>query len=142
MKRVFSGFVAAVFILTFVTCVYAYGTNRRFSLEVYINRLTQIKSASILSQIAECWVKDSYNATDAVAGPGGGEDGGGFGTEVYYEEYDGDNEILTFFDSVRGFFRRLSRTFRLIGKAIVTLFEDLDLLIPWNATVTEGGTAA
>lgn len=142
MKRVISGFIAALFILTFVTCVNAYGTNKRFSFEVYLNRLTKLQGVGFLNDAVKCWTEDGYNATDAVAGPGGGENSGGSGNIVYYEEYDGDNEILTFFDSLRGFFLRSTRMLKLIGKSIVALFDDLDLLIPWNATVKiEGETA-
>lgn len=141
MKRVVSGFVAALFILTFVTCVYAYGTNARFSLELYIERLCGLESVGLLSDVVKCWTEDSYNAASETAGPGGGDDSGGVTYNVtYYEEYEGENEILQFFDTVRGFFRRVYRSFWLTGKAFITLFEDIELLIPWNATVETGGS--
>lgn len=129
MKRFFSGFVTALFILTFVTCIYSYGTNRRFSLEQYLIRLNSISTASDLEGIRDAWTTDGYAYTPS-----------GSSAIIYttYEDYDGENEILEFFDGVRGFFRRLGRTFNLIGQFLKSLLENFDLLIPWNAVEYQG----
>ena len=146
MKRFFAGLVAAVLILSFIVCVYCYGTDRRFSLEYYIENISEIQSGIWLSSLGEVWTSDgytiSYPATDEQydgAGPGGGEHAGGI-EYVSFSPYEGTNEVLKFLDNIRIFFLRLGATFRILGNALVCLFKDFKLLLPWNATVKSDGT--
>ena len=60
MKRFFSGLVVAVLILTFVVCIYCYGENRRFSLEYYIENISEIQSGIWLSSLGEVWTSNGY----------------------------------------------------------------------------------
>lgn len=43
-------------------------------------------------------------------------------------------------DNIRIFFLRLGATFRILGNALVCVFKDFRLLLPWNATVKSDGT--
>lgn len=112
MKRFFSGLVAAVLILTFVVCVYCYGEDRRFSLEYYIENISEIQSGIWLSSLGEVWTSNgytiSYPITDNLhggsgAGPGGGDNAGGF-ERVSFSPYEGTDEVLKFLDNIRIFF--------------------------------------
>lgn len=57
------------------------------------------------------------------------------GTHVMYESYQGDNEVLAFFDHIKAFFLRLTDTIKVIVKIIVSIFKNLKYLLPWNSTV-------
>lgn len=148
MKRFFSGLVVAVLILTFVVCIYCYGENRRFSLEYYIENISEIQSGIWLSSLGEVWTSNGYTISYPItdnryegsgAGPGGGDNAGGF-ERVSFSPYEGTNEVLKFLDNIRIFFLRLGATFRILGNALVCVFKDFRLLLPWNATVTSDGT--
>lgn len=60
------------------------------------------------------------------------------GSKVFYETYEGDNELLRFFDSIKGFFLRLTDTIKVIVRILVSVFDNLQYLIPWNNTVPRG----
>ena len=59
MKRVFAGFAVALVILTFIVSVYAYGQNKRFSLEKYIENLSQLHPAFYLGNLMVVWSLDT-----------------------------------------------------------------------------------
>ena len=50
MKRFFSGLVVAVLILTFIVAVYCHGEDRRFSVEYYLDNLSQLKTSFFLNR--------------------------------------------------------------------------------------------
>ena len=58
--------------------------------------------------------------------------------KIYYEDYEGSNEILLFFEKIGAFFNRLSRTIKLVVKMLVTVFKNMKYLLPWNSTVSKG----
>ena len=60
------------------------------------------------------------------------------GSHILYESYQGDNEVLRFFDSIKAFFLRLTDTIKVIVKIVVSIFDNLQYLLPWNNTVPRG----
>ena len=126
--------------IIFVCCVITHGENKRFSLEKMITNLTNFQDMPTMQDIAECWTMDYYYvAVETYASAGGGSNSGGFGQQiVYYEEYDGENELLMWLDSMVGFFKRLARTMKIIGEMIICIFDNVQYLLPWNNTVPKG----
>lgn len=55
-----------------------------------------------------------------------------------YESYVGDNEVLEFFDNVKGFFVKLGATISLAGEMFLSVFDNLQYLLPWKNTVPKG----
>ena len=57
---------------------------------------------------------------------------------VKYVEYEGDNEVLSFFSHVKGFFLRIGNCINLIFRMIKSVFVNLKYFLPWNNTVPRG----
>ena len=136
MKRIFAGLLAAVLILTFVTCVYCYGSDSRFSLEYYIENISGIEAGIWLSSLGEVWTSDGYTISHPAtpgdydgAGPGGGDHAGGF-EYISFSPYEGSNEILKGLDNIRVFFLRFGATFRILGNTVVCVFKGFKLILP------------
>lgn len=126
INKFFVIFIAIVFIC----CVFAYGSNDRFSLEKWIDNIVLIADGesrrdATIEDVSDCWTKDYYmrwvNDNARV--------------QTYYEEYEGDNEVLEWLDSVVGFFKRLFRTIKLSVEIAFRYVTKLPYLLPWNATV-------
>lgn len=131
MKRVFSVYLSIIVALTFVSCVYLEGQDRVFSLEKWISNVSELGEISSFRDLIDCWTKPGYSKQ-----LGSTEDGTGEAwTYVVYEEYEGDNATLEFFDVVRGFFRRLFHALELFFDGVYSLLTSADKLLPWNATV-------
>lgn len=133
MKRFFSGLIAGVLILTFVTCVFCYGTDKRFSPEKYIENLSELKTTLFLTYITIIWSEDGYAIPDFTSDSIG---------IAYYnlDPYDGESDILQFFDSIRCFFMRCAHTGAWLAKMMLDFFSNYKNLLPWNATESRGGT--
>lgn len=127
MKRVFAGFAVALVILTFIVSVYAYGQNKRFSLEKYIENLSQLHPAFYLGNLMVVWSLDTFPMPVFT-----GDDGVNFKT---LDPYTGDTEVLKFFDDLRCFFWRCIGTGAWIARGGLDLLQNFELVIPWNATV-------
>lgn len=121
MKKIFSVVVLAVFVFTFVSCIYLHGTNQVFSLEKWLLNVSQFGEITSFLEVTECWTLDYYVNDD--------------GETVYYEGSGTGDTFLEFFDIVRGFFSRLFRSVQLIVESVVDILFNLDLIIPWNASV-------
>lgn len=130
MKRFFSGLVAVVLILTFVVCIYCYGENRRFSLEYYIENLSNLKTSFFLTNIALVWSMDDYLVPNFSTG----------GISTYQlNPYTGTSETLQFFDSLRCFFMRCTHTGAWLARTAADLLSNFSYLLPWNAVVDSEG---
>lgn len=130
MKRFFSGLVAVVLILTFIVCIYCYGENRRFSLEYYIENLSNLKTSFFLTNIALVWSMDDYLVPNFREG----------GVSFYsLDPYSGDNDVLNFFDSLRRFFMRCTHTGGWLARTAADLLSNFSYLLPWNAVVDSEG---
>lgn len=130
MKRFFSGLVAVVLILTFVVCIYCYGENRRFSLEYYIENLSNLKTSFFLTNIALVWSMDDYLVPNFSTG----------GISTYQlNPYTGTSETLQFFDSLRRFFMRCTHTGAWLARTAADLLSNFSYLLPWNAVVDSEG---
>lgn len=55
-----------------------------------------------------------------------------------YESYAGDNGILEFFDNLKAFFLKLGSTISLGGEMFLSIFDNLQYLLPWKNTVPKG----
>ena len=55
-----------------------------------------------------------------------------------YESYNGDNEVFEFFDNIKGFFVKLGATISLAGEMFLSVFDNLQYLLPWKNTVPKG----
>lgn len=190
MKKALLFFLGVVF----VCCIYAYGTNERFSVEKWLENVKQISETATIEDLTSCWTKESY-PYDASTMPysidvydirdveGGGmifyyrgnfplaynEDGSltkkhpyewrsvynsdgtwnknemdpsglypvilKHGQLVYFEEYQGNSDVLQWLDTMVGFFKRLGRTIKLFADMVLHVFRNMRLLLPWNATV-------
>ncbi len=124
MKKALLFFLGVVF----VCCIYAYGTNERFSVEKWLENVKQIAETATIEDLTECWTKDTYVVEVS------GEQGFGRQT-VKYEAYEGTNDVLIWLDTMVGFFKRLGRTIKLAAEMLVGVFRNMRLLLPWNATV-------
>ena len=125
MKKALCILLAAIF----VCCVVFYGENERFSLEAFLNNITKFEDMPSIEKVTEIWTLPYYDDSDL-----------GFGsdpemTKIYFEDYDGDNPVLEFFDGVRGFFRRLTYSIKLVVRIMMSVFKNLKYLLPWNSTV-------
>ena len=127
MKRVLAGFIVAIVILTFIVSVYAYGQNRRFSFEKYIENLSKLQPTFYLANLMIVWGMDVF-PMPVFTGDGGI-------TFKSLEPYQGDSDILKFFDDIRCFFWRCIGTGAWFARGGLDLLKNFDLLIPWNATV-------
>ena len=131
MKRFFSGLVVAVLILTFVVAVYCYGEDRRFSVEYYLDNLSQLKTSFFLTNVTLVWMSDEYVIPDFSTG----------GVSTYtLNRYTGDNETFQFFDSLRCFFMRCTHTGAWLARTASDLLSNFAYLLPWNAVVHADGT--
>lgn len=126
MKRVFSALIAALLILSFVVCVYAYGSNKRFSVEKYIENLSQLQFSLLIGNLMLVWGADVFPMADFTTG--------GYKWKVI-QPYTGESEILAFFDDVRWFFWRCIATGTLLARLAGEIVKNFELLLPWNATV-------
>ena len=127
MKRVLVGFVVAVVILTFIVSIYAYGQNKRFSFEKYIENLSELHPAFYLGNLMIVWGMDVF-PMPVFTGDGGI-------TFKTLNAYEGESEVLKFFDDIRCFFWRCIGTGAWIARAGLDLLKNFELIIPWNATV-------
>ena len=197
MKKALLFFLGVVF----VCCIYAYGTNERFSVEKWLENVKQISETATIEDLTSCWTENSYrrdfshcpnfvegyikNADGTLSPSGrlrlayefhqvdGGVSPGAKITKrysydtvalyyangeprvnlyssiygdnlfpvitdaevVFYEAYDGDNDVLEWLDTMVGFFKRLGRTIKLFADMVLHVFRNMRLLLPWNATV-------
>lgn len=148
LKKILIGALILVLIMTFAVCVYAYGEDKVFSLEVWLTNVAKFSEAATFRDVADCWTKDSYKGkvTVFVEREGVTAEGDVFiyleeqevEGDIFYEDYDGDNVILKGLDNVRGFFRRLGRSFKMLFTSLGDCFANVDNLLPWNATVPRG----
>lgn len=58
--------------------------------------------------------------------------------EIYYDDYDGDDSILEFLESIKAFFMRCYQTIKVVVEIVVCIFDNLEYLLPWNSTVPKG----
>ncbi|WP_400246173.1 hypothetical protein [Methanomethylophilus alvi] len=131
MKRFFSGLVVAVLILTFIVAVYCHGEDRRFSVEYYLDNLSQLKTSFFLTNVTLVWMSDEYVIPDFSTG----------GVSTYtLNRYTGDNETFQFFDSLRCFFMRCTHTGAWLARTASDLLSNFAYLLPWNAVVHADGT--
>ena len=56
-----------------------------------------------------------------------------------YESYHGENEVLEFFDNIKGFFLKLGSTISLACEMFLSIFDNLQYLLPWKNTVPKEG---
>lgn len=130
MKRFLSGFLTFVLLLSFVTSIYLAGSGKHFSLRNYLNHIVEcFQDLPSVEDLSDYWTKDQVS----VYFPGNGA--GGW-IPVIFEDYDGDNDILEFFDSVRGFFKRAYYTLRWVALYVVGFFENVNAFLPWNSAAT------
>ena len=202
MKKALCFFLAIVF----VCCVITHGKNERFSLEAFLNNITNFEDMPTIQDVVDCWQNDKYyvgnvqmlpywitirtpivpilekGANNPVVTRGLGvlalnadgteakhseyditycylydfddqpyyhtfEDGSVSDTNKYpvifeyqkeYVEYEGDNEILQFFSTIKGFFVRLWDCLGVVFRMVKTVFTNLKYLLPWNSTVPRG----
>lgn len=149
MKKILIGALVTVLIMTFAVCVFAYGEDKVFSLEVWLTNVAKFSESASFRDVADCWTKDSYKGTETVMvtiDEGFDENGDPLirveyrevEIDIFYEDYDEDNVILKGLDNVRGFFRRLGRSFKMLFTSLGDCFANVDNLLPWNATVPRG----
>ena len=128
INKFFAFFMAIVF----VCCVMCYSTTERFSLEKYlINISEKVTDIPSLEGLIEIWTKEERNS---VHGGGAGHVGG--------RSVSSDAERTTFFEEVKDFFAGIGDFFGRLWDSViyivdilVTVFEILPVLLPWNATV-------
>lgn len=125
MKKALCILLAALF----VCCVVCYGTDERFSLEAFLINITKFDDMPSIEKVTDIWTLPYYDDSDLGFG------GGSASTKIYFEDYEGDNVVLEFFDGVRGFFRRLTYSIRLLVRIVISVFKNLKYLLPWNSTV-------
>ena len=131
MKRFFSGLVVAVLILTFIVAVYCHGEDRRFSVEYYLDNLSQLKTSFFLTNVPLIWMSDEYLIPNFSTG----------GVSTYtLKRYTGDSETFQFFDSLRCFFMRCAHTGAWLARTASDLLSNFAYLLPWNAVVHADGT--
>ena len=123
LKKALALFLAVVV----VCCVYGYGSNTRFSVEKWIENVTILGSSGSIEDLTKYWT-----CGDVLI-----EYPEGYGPPLYirFESYEGDNDVLEWFDGVIGFFKRLYYTVKEFAEMLVDLFYNVRLLLPWNATV-------
>ena len=143
VKKALCFFLAIVF----VCCVITHGKNERFSLEAFLNNITNFEDMPSMEDIMDVWTLEYYveiehvyhypmdDEGNAVQGPPILEI---VEHKIYYEDYEGGNEILLFFERIGAFFNRLFRTIKLIVEMLVTVFKNMKYLLPWNSTVPKG----
>lgn len=68
MKKIFVGILAGILILIFVTQVYFYGTGKMFSLEVYIERISQITTPPSFQNFEIIWKTELHPDSDNKIG--------------------------------------------------------------------------
>ena len=131
MKRFFSGLVVAVLILTFIVAVYCHGEDRRFSVEYYLDNLSQLKTSFFLTNVPLIWMSDEYLIPNFSTG----------GVSTYtLKRYTGDSATFQFFDSLRCFFMRCAHTGAWLARTASDLLSNFAYLLPWNAVVHADGT--
>lgn len=143
MKKALCFFMAVLF----VCCVMCYEKDERFSVEVMITNITKFDDIPTMQDIMDVWSLDYYieityeyhYPTDEygniLSGPPITE---AIENRIYYEDYEGTNEILLFFERVGVFFNRVFRTIKIIVDIFVKIFGNLKYLLPWNNTVPRG----
>jgi len=120
--------LAVFFAILFVCCVVSYGENKRFSAELMLNNLTNFGDMPSLDRVVDCWTEDGIwidTSTGSVIG----------GKWIYFENYDGNTEVLQFFDFVRGFFLRLYYSISILIDMFICILDNVEYLLPWNNTV-------
>ncbi len=123
LKKVLALFLAVVV----VCCVYGYGGNTRFSVQKWLENVTVLGSLGSIEDLTKYWTdKDFFLEYPEGQGPP---------EYILFESYEGDNEILEWFDGVVGFFKRLYYTVKEFANMLVNIFSNVRLLLPWNATV-------
>lgn len=132
MKKALCIFLAILFVCSVIVCEVDEEGNvtsaERFSIEAFLNNITNFQDIPSMQDVAECWTLDTYyEKVNDLAG-----------VQKYYEDYDGDDPTLEFFDSVRGFFKRLYRSVKIIAEMFVCILDNVQYLLPWNNTVPKG----
>ena len=124
MKKIITGALLILLALTFITCVYGYGADEVFSLEIWLENLASFGDIASTQDFIEIWQDDTMVDGGDLAT--GGEDA---------ERTSFFDKVIGFFEEMLTFFRRLWDTVLLIVEIAVDVFGNLDKLLPWNATV-------
>ena len=136
LKKMISGLLAVLIVVTFVACVYGYGEggDRVFSFRVWVENLAQIgNDYSLKDDLIIVWTEDHYfwfkynKGFDEYLRM----------VETYETVYEGDDEVLMFLSQIPLFFERLWATVRVLFGHIGWIYRQADVLLPWNATVTK-----
>ena len=102
-----------------------------FSVEYYLDNLSQLKTSFFLTNVTLVWMSDEYVIPDFSTG----------GVSTYtLNRYTGDNETFQFFDSLRCFFMRCTHTGAWLARTASDLLSNFAYLLPWNAVVHADGT--
>lgn len=124
MKKIITGALLILLALTFITCVYGYGADEVFSLEIWLENLASFGDIASTQDFVEIWQDDTMVDGGDLAT--GGEDA---------ERTSFFDKVIGFFEEMLTFFRRLWDTVLLIVEIAVDVFSNLSKLLPWNATV-------
>ena len=130
VKGIGTKLLAGLLALMFVTCVYASGEDKKFSLKVWIENVGKIgELGNIGQQLVDAWTKNGRYV----------EDSNGVENYVKWSEYSGaEDDKMPFFEGIRVFFLRLGYSVELIAKGFLTVFDCIWSILPWNSTVPRG----
>ena len=161
VTKFFNGFLAILLAVTFVCCVYGYGSNTRFSFEKWLTNVSNSFSEfdSLFEEIADIWTSDEYyverrsvsGEISTYADAGGGENSGAIegGTAADTERTNFFEKVVGFFEDLIDvflnlddyvaeiivFFRRVWDTILVVVDIIVQIVDVLGAMLPWNAVV-------
>ena len=124
MKKIFTGILVIILAMSYVTCVFGYGTNEVFSFEIWLENLASFGDIASTQDFVEIWQDDTMVDGGDLAT--GGEDA---------ERTSFFDKVIGFFEEMLTFFRRLWDTVLLIVEIAVDVFANLGKLLPWNSTV-------